>query len=180
MHSLTSEMLFMLLRPSRFGALSVESWKFFVLLGYCRRLIISWNNLSVFPLINSITIVSTDKIVILILWNSLLLRSKDFCRPGYEMPQNILKLRTDKTSIPQRPTNSTTVGIRLELLKRGQESGYELDTMLDEDAISDAALDGDLKVVKCLRQLGVSWDEVTWCANAADNGDLDVLMYTRE
>jgi hypothetical protein len=33
--------------------------------------------------------------------------------------------------------------------------------MLDEDAISDAALDGDLKVVKCLRQLGVSWDEVT-------------------
>jgi hypothetical protein len=77
------------------------------------------------------------------------------------MPQNILKLRTYKTSIPQRPTNSTTVGIRLELLKRGQESGYELDTMLDEDAISDAALDGDLKVVKCLRQLGVSWDEVT-------------------
>ena len=68
---------------------------------------------------------------------------------------------------------------KLELLKWGMDSGYELDKILDEDAISNAAYNGHLHVVKYLRQLGVIWDEET-CANVAERGRLDLLKYVRE
>ena len=64
---------------------------------------------------------------------------------------------------------------KLELLQWGQDSGYELnnilDNMLNEDAIADTAACGHLEIVKYLRNLGISWDEET-CSNAALNGCL--------
>jgi hypothetical protein len=38
----------------------------------------------------------------------------------------------------------------------GEKSGYELDNILDEDRIADAALHRHLEVVKYLRKLGIS------------------------
>ena len=67
---------------------------------------------------------------------------------------------------------------KLDVLKWGLESGYELNTFLDEDEIADAALNGHLEVVKYLRKLGISWDETT-CSNAAANGHLVLLKWCR-
>jgi len=53
---------------------------------------------------------------------------------------------------------------KLDVLKWGEKSGYELDEILDEDDIADAALNGHLEVVKYMRKLGVSWNERT-CSN---------------
>jgi len=66
----------------------------------------------------------------------------------------------------------------LEVLKWGQSSGYELDTMLEMGDIADVARNGHLEVVKYLRQLGISWDEET-CAAAAEGGHLELLKWAR-
>jgi len=50
---------------------------------------------------------------------------------------------------------------KLAVLEWGEESGYELDNILDEDGIAVAALNGHLEVVKYLRKLGISWNEDT-------------------
>jgi hypothetical protein len=55
------------------------------------------------------------------------------------------------------------------ILKYGQGSGYELETMLDKSDLSDVAYAGHLEVVKYLRELGLWWDEDT-CASAAAGG----------
>ena len=60
----------------------------------------------------------------------------------------------------------------------GEKSGYELDNILDEDRIADAALHRHLEVVKYLREIGVSWDENT-CAGAANGGHLELLKWAR-
>ena len=52
---------------------------------------------------------------------------------------------------------------KLDVLKWGEDSGYELDNILDEEAIADAALHGHLEVVKYLRQLGISWNMPLCC-----------------
>ena len=57
----------------------------------------------------------------------------------------------------------------LDVLKWGQGSGYELETMLDKSDLSDVAYAGHLEVVKYLRELGLWWDEDT-CASAAAGG----------
>ena len=67
---------------------------------------------------------------------------------------------------------------KLDVLKWGEESGYELDEILDEDDIADVALNGHLEVVKYMRKLGVSWNEDT-CSNAAKNGHLELLKWCR-
>jgi hypothetical protein len=67
---------------------------------------------------------------------------------------------------------------KLDVMKWGKESGYELDKMLDKDVVADAALHGHLEVVKYLRKLGISWDEST-CSNAAKNGHLELLKWCR-
>ena len=58
---------------------------------------------------------------------------------------------------------------KLDVLKWGAESGFELDKILGESDIADAALNGHLEVVKYLRKVGVSWNEGT-CTCAAANG----------
>ena len=67
---------------------------------------------------------------------------------------------------------------KLDVLKWGQDSGYELDNMLDENGIANAVLNRHLEVVKYLRKLGISWNERT-CSNAAMNGHLDLLKWCR-
>jgi hypothetical protein len=66
----------------------------------------------------------------------------------------------------------------LEVLKWGQGSGYELESMLDKIDIADAAGNGHLGVVKYLRQLGLLWDEDT-CESAAFSGHLELLKWAR-
>ena len=63
---------------------------------------------------------------------------------------------------------------QLEVLKWGQGSRYELESMLDKIDIADAAGNGHLGVVKYLRQLGLLWDEDT-CESAAFSGHLELL-----
>ena len=67
---------------------------------------------------------------------------------------------------------------KLEILKWGQDSGYELDDLLGREEIADAALNEHLGVVKYLRLLGIEWDKRT-CENAAKNGHLELLKWTR-
>ena len=67
---------------------------------------------------------------------------------------------------------------KLDVLKWEEESGYELDKILDEGEIADAALHGHLEVVKYLRKLGISWNEDA-CSNAAKNGHLELLKWCR-
>jgi hypothetical protein len=67
---------------------------------------------------------------------------------------------------------------KMEVLKWGQDSGYELDDLLGREEIADAALNGHLGVVKYLRLLGIEWDKRT-CENAAKNGHLELLKWTR-
>ena len=67
---------------------------------------------------------------------------------------------------------------KLNVLKWGEESGYELDNFFCEDGIADAALYGHLEVVKYLRMLGISWDERT-CESAANSGHLKLLKWCR-
>jgi hypothetical protein len=67
---------------------------------------------------------------------------------------------------------------QLEVLKWGQGSGYELESMLDKGDISCVAKNGHLEVVKYLREIGVSWDENT-CAGAANGGHLELLKWAR-
>jgi len=67
---------------------------------------------------------------------------------------------------------------KLAVLKWGEDSGYELDNILDEDGIADVALNGHLEVAKYLRKLGVSCNEDT-CSNAAMNGHLELLKWCR-
>ena len=94
---------------------------------------------------------------------------------------------------------------KLDILMWGEDSGYELDTMLNCDIIVCAALNGHLEVVKYLRQLDIPWDEDTFryaalsghlellkwaranqcpwdedtCSNAARNGHLELLKWAR-
>ncbi len=63
---------------------------------------------------------------------------------------------------------------KLEILKWGQDSVYELDDLLEREDIADAALNGHLGVVKYLRLLGSEWDRRT-CENAAEKGHLEKL-----
>jgi len=67
---------------------------------------------------------------------------------------------------------------KLEVLKWGQGSGYELDTMLEKEGIADLARNRHLEVVKYLRQLGISWDERI-CTFAATYGHLELLIWAR-
>ena len=67
---------------------------------------------------------------------------------------------------------------QLEVLKWGQGSGYELESMLDKGDISCVAKNGHLEVVKYLREIGVSWDENT-CAGAANGCHLELLKWAR-
>ena len=68
---------------------------------------------------------------------------------------------------------------KLEVLKWGQESGYELHTVLfDMHVIGMAAKNGHLEVVRYLRKLGSPWNHWT-CSNAAGNGHLKVLTWVR-
>jgi len=64
----------------------------------------------------------------------------------------------------------------MDVLKWGEESGYELDYILDEDDIADVALNGHLEVVNYLRKLGISWNKDT-CSNAAFSGNLELLKW---
>jgi len=67
---------------------------------------------------------------------------------------------------------------KLDILKWGEESGYELDNILDKDGIAVAALNGHLEVVKYLRKLGIPWNVGTY-SNAAKNGHLELLKWCR-
>ena len=67
---------------------------------------------------------------------------------------------------------------KVEILIWGEDSSYELDTMLTCNTIADAALNGHLEVVKYLRLLDIPWDEET-CAYAALNGHLELLKWAR-
>ena len=67
---------------------------------------------------------------------------------------------------------------KLEILKWGADSGYELNTILDKDTIANAAMNGHIEVVKHLRTVGIEWDSDT-CAYAALNGHLQLLKWAR-
>ena len=67
---------------------------------------------------------------------------------------------------------------KLEILKWGADSGYELNTILDKDTIANAAMNGHFEVVKHLRTVGIEWDSDT-CAYAALNGHLQLLKWAR-
>jgi len=67
---------------------------------------------------------------------------------------------------------------KLDELKWGDESGYCVSGVLDEDDIADAAVNGHLEVVKYLRNLGIKWDADT-CINASKNGHLELLKWCR-
>ena len=69
---------------------------------------------------------------------------------------------------------------KLDVLIWGVDSGYELNTILDEDTIVYAALNGHLEVVKCLRKLDLPIPWKVWtCTNAAKNGHLNLLKWAR-
>jgi len=69
---------------------------------------------------------------------------------------------------------------KLEILIWGEVSGYKLRTLLDSDTIiTIAASNGNLEVVKYLRQLGFPWDAWT-CVFAAMNGHLEILKWARD
>ena len=67
---------------------------------------------------------------------------------------------------------------KLDVLKWGNASGYELDQTLGEGDIADAVLHGHLEVVKYLRKLSISWNLYT-CLQAARNGHLELLKWCR-
>ena len=67
---------------------------------------------------------------------------------------------------------------KVEVLIWGEESGYDLKHLLDENTIAPAALNGHLDVVKYLRQLDILWNEWT-CAYAAWNGHLELLKWAK-
>ena len=67
---------------------------------------------------------------------------------------------------------------QLEVLKWGQGSGYELESILDKGDIANVAQNGHLEEVKYLRQLSVLWDEDT-CESAAYSGHLELLKWAR-
>ena len=67
---------------------------------------------------------------------------------------------------------------KLNVLKWGKDSGYDLKKMLNAEAIAMAAWHGHLEVVQYLRMLDISWDELT-CAHAAFNGHLELLIWAR-
>ena len=77
--------------------------------------------------------------------------------------------------------NTATIEGKLEILILGKDAGYKLKTMLCWNITAQAALNGHVKVVKYLRQLGISWN--SWneqpCANAALNGHLEFLKWAR-
>ena len=50
------------------------------------------------------------------------------------------------------------------------------DTRLDVRMCAAAAADGELDVLKCLREIGCEWDEGT-CINAAKGGHIEVLRW---
>ena len=52
---------------------------------------------------------------------------------------------------------------KLEILIWGEESGYELHTILHRYIIARVALKGHFEVVKYLRQLGISWNMPLCC-----------------
>jgi len=74
--------------------------------------------------------------------------------------------------------NTAEIEGKLEILIWGEDSGYELDTVLKWNIIAHAALNGCLEVVKYLRQLDISWKKDT-LANAAMNGQLEFLKWVR-
>ena len=83
------------------------------------------------------------------------------------------------TSIRNATVSVSARGGKLDILKWGKESGYDLKNMFnDERTIAGAALNGHLEVVKYLRTLGISWSSDT-CSNAAENGHLELLKWAR-
>ena len=74
--------------------------------------------------------------------------------------------------------NSAARNGKLDLLKWGDDSVYDLKQLLDADTVADAALNGRLEVVQYLRTLGISWNNNT-CANAVRNGHLDLFKWAR-
>ena len=67
---------------------------------------------------------------------------------------------------------------KVDVLKWGEDSGYKLNILLDQNTIADVASNGHLEVVKYLRKLGVKWDFLT-CTFAAENGHLELLKWAR-
>jgi len=68
---------------------------------------------------------------------------------------------------------------KLDVLKWGHGSGYELETILENGEIADVALNGQhLEVVQYLRTIGIEWDERT-CSHAAEGGHLELLKWAR-
>jgi len=65
---------------------------------------------------------------------------------------------------------------KLDVLEWGDDSGYDLKHLLNEDTIAGTALNGHLAVVQYLRTLGVSWNSGT-CTNAALNGHIELLKW---
>jgi hypothetical protein len=67
---------------------------------------------------------------------------------------------------------------KADVLKWGEDSGYKMKNLLDQNTIADVASNGHLEMAKYLRQLGIPWDFLT-CANAAENGHLELLKWAR-
>ncbi len=67
---------------------------------------------------------------------------------------------------------------KLNILKWGTDSGYDLKNVLNARTIANAAFNGHLEVVQYLRTLGISRNAGT-CAHAAYNGYLVLLKWTR-
>lgn len=71
-----------------------------------------------------------------------------------------------------RITNTTaTEAGKLEILIWGEDSGYELDIILNTDVIiAQTALNGHLEVVEYLRKLDIEWDELTFALQNSGYG----------
>ena len=73
---------------------------------------------------------------------------------------------------------TATIEGKLEILIWGEESGYELHTILHRYIIARVALKGHFEVVKYLRQLEIPWGAST-CSKAAKIGHLELLKWAR-
>ena len=88
------------------------------------------------------------------------------------------KLCLDSAERPKALFDTAARDGKLDVLKWGDKSGYDLMHLLDEDTIAVAALNGHLEVVQYLRTLGISWNGHT-CHNAAKNGHIELLKWVR-
>jgi len=76
-----------------------------------------------------------------------------------QLAQNMQTLHLDTNTRAGPLFQAAASDGKLDVLKWGEESGYKLDNILDEDGIADVALNGYLEVVKYLRKLGISWND---------------------